>query len=72
MIQEIQDRGPRFTFDEYNVMLALMCDENRKDNEAEDGKSFINDEIMIANTPSSRQNYSEWFTKLLELMEDED
>ncbi|KAI8579746.1 hypothetical protein K450DRAFT_271588 [Umbelopsis ramanniana AG] len=72
MIQEIQDRGPRFTFDEYNVMLALMCDENRKDSEADDGKLSIDDEIMVSGTPNSRQNYSEWFTKLLELMEDEE
>ena len=71
MIQDIQDKGARFTFDEYRVMLGLICDENRKENEAEDGKTSIEEEIMVSNTPNSRHNYTEWLLKLLELMDDE-
>jgi exocyst complex component 4 len=72
LMQEIQDRGPRFTFNEYKVMLTLICDENRNDNEADDSKVAIDEEIMVSNTPSSRHNYNEWFIKLMELMADEE
>ncbi|GAB5587183.1 exocyst subunit [Umbelopsis nana] len=71
MIQEIQDKGPRFTFDEYRVMLGLICDENRNETEADDSKTSIEEEIMASNTPNSRHNYTEWLLKLLELMDDE-
>ncbi|CAM0140394.1 unnamed protein product [Umbelopsis sp. WA50703] len=66
MTQEIQNKGPRFTFDEYRDILRLMCDVSQQDNEVmvEDTKSSVSDEIMLSNTPNSKFNYNDWLMKL--------
>lgn len=74
MTQEIQSKGPRFTFDEYRDILRLMCDVSQKDNDmmADDTRSSVSEELMLSNTPKSRYNYNEWLMKLLDVMDNDE
>lgn len=59
MIKSIRENGPKFTFDEYLIMLRLIhgISPNQEENESSD---------KAANS----LNYSEWLRKLDEAMAD--
>ncbi|GAA5800243.1 hypothetical protein HPULCUR_005668 [Helicostylum pulchrum] len=66
IIKSIQENGPKFTFDEYRIILGLIYDINQ--DQDDEPKSAIE-----ANDDARKQNsakYSEWLMELVEVMAD--
>ncbi|CAO3657286.1 unnamed protein product [Mucor hiemalis] len=61
IIKSIQESGPKFTFDEYRIVLALIHDINQ---DRDDESKSANGEV------SSSSKYSEWLMELVEVMAD--
>jgi exocyst complex component 4 len=62
MIRSIHENGPKFSFDEYRIILGLIHDINR-DHDDEPRGNEQNQEQR-----SNSSNYSEWLMKLDEVM----
>ncbi|KAI8380409.1 Sec8 exocyst complex component-specific domain-containing protein [Blakeslea trispora] len=58
MIRSIQENGAKFTFDEYRVMLGLIHDVAKEQEEE------------VAEDKKTANNYSEWLMELVEVMAD--
>lgn len=61
MVKSIHENGPKFTFDEYLVMLRLIHDIN-----PDEGENESNEDSKAENS----LKYSEWLRKLDEAMAD--
>lgn len=71
IIKSIQENGPKFTFDEYRIMLGLIHDINQdQDDEPKSALESASSSKLEETRKNNSNKYSEWLMELVEVMAD--
>ncbi|CAO3607525.1 unnamed protein product [Mucor fragilis] len=71
IIKAIQESGPKFTFDEYRIMLGLIHDINQdQDDEPKSALESASSAKLEETRKNNSNKYSEWLMELVEVMAD--
>ncbi|KAG2192041.1 hypothetical protein INT46_011644 [Mucor plumbeus] len=71
IIKSIQENGPKYTFDEYRILLGLIHDINQdQDDEPKSALESASSAKLEDTRKNNSNKYSEWLMELVEVMAD--